>query len=97
MEKKQEEQAGQMKKLQDRAKHLQHKNDRLRAQVEKRHDLGKRDAQHSSEARYSTTCNKGKEPIVPNNVDTPADDELSSGSLPHLSPTKSNRAKSHQG
>ena len=80
MEKKQEEQVRQMKELQDRAKHLQRENDRLWAQVEKIHDLGKKEVQDSIQSRHPTTCNKGKEPIVSDNVDTPADDELSSSS-----------------
>ena len=45
MEKKQEEQARQMRELQDRAEHLQSENDRLRAQAEKIHNLGEGDAQ----------------------------------------------------
>ena len=36
-----------MRELQDRAEPLQHENDRLRAQVEKRHDNGKNDVQDS--------------------------------------------------
>ena len=34
---------------------------------------------------HSITHNKGNEPIVPNDVDTLADDELSSSSSPSLS------------
>ena len=46
--------------------------------------------------------NRGKEPVIPNDVDTHADDELSSGNSPSLSlsPTKndqeSTKAKSHK-
>ena len=83
-----------MRELQDRGEHLQHENDRLLAQVEKRRNLGERDVQDSSQARHLTACDKGKEPIVPNDVDTPADDELSSSSSPNLSPAKSSRARS---
>ena len=54
MEKKQEEQARQMRELQDRVEHLQHENNHLQAQVEKRHDLGERDMQDSSQARHPT-------------------------------------------
>ena len=42
MEKKQEKQARKMRELQDRAEHMQRENNRLWAQVEKRHDLSKR-------------------------------------------------------
>ena len=44
---------------------------------------------------HPITRNKGKNPIVPDDVDTPADDELSSGSSPSLSlsPEKSIRTK----
>ena len=34
---------------------------------------------------HPITGNRGKEPVIPNNVNTPADDELSSGSSPSLS------------
>ena len=94
MEKKQEDQARQMRELQDRAEHLQPEKDHLRAQVEKRHDLGESDVQDSSQARHPTARDKGREPIVPNDVDTPADDELSSGNSPNLSPAKSSKARS---
>ena len=88
MEKKQEEQARQIGELQDRAEHLQRANDRLRAQVEKRHNLGEKYVQDSNQARHPIARNKGKEPTVPDNVDTLAEDELSSGNLPNLSPEK---------
>ena len=94
MKKKQEEQVRQMRELQDRVEHLQSENDRLRAQVEKRHDLGKKYVQDNSQARHLTPRNNGKEPIVPNNVDTRADDELSSGRSLDLSLAKSSRAGS---
>ena len=41
---------------------------------------------------HPIACNRGKEHIIPNDVDTPANDELSSGSSPslNLSPAKNN-------
>ena len=33
----------------------------------------------------SITCNKGKEPVIPDDVNTPIDDEMSLGSSPSLS------------
>ena len=78
-----------MKELQDHAKHLQHKNDRLQTQVEKRRGLGERDLQDNGQARHPIARDKGKEPIIPDDVDTPADDELSSGGSPNLSSIKS--------
>ena len=59
------------------------------------YDLGEKDVQ-DSQARNLTTRNKGKEPIIPDNVDTPADDEFSLGSSPYLSVAKSSRAMSCQ-
>ena len=73
-----------MKEMQGYVKCLQRKNDQLRAQMEKIHNLGK-DVRDSGRARHPTTPNKGKEPIVPNDVDTPTYDELSLGSSPSLS------------
>ena len=52
--------------------------------------------QDISYARHLTAHDKGKEPIVPDDVDTLEDDELSSGSSPNLSPVKSCRNKSRQ-
>ena len=88
MEKKQEEQARQMRELQDCAEHLQRENDHLRAHVEKMCNLGERDVQDSGQARHLTARDKGKELIIPNYVDTSADNEMSSGSSPNLSPEK---------
>ena len=96
MEKKQEEQARQMRELQDCVEHLQWEKDHLRAQVKKRRDLGEKDTQDSSQAKHPTARNKGKESIVPDNIDTSADDKLSLGSSPDLSPTKNSRARLHQ-
>ena len=51
---------------------------------------------------HPITRNKGKEPVIPDDVDTPANDELSLGNSPSLSlsPTKnaqeSTKAKSHK-
>ena len=59
-----------MRELQDCAEHLQHENDRLRAQVEKMRDLGERDVQDSGQARHPTADNKIKEPNVLDDVDT---------------------------
>ena len=80
----------------DHTKHLQRENDRLQAQVEKWHDLGKRDVQDNSQARHSIARNKGNELIVPDNIDSPRDGELSPGNSPDLSPAKSSKAKSRQ-
>ena len=65
MEKKQEEQARQLKELQDHVEHLQCENDLLQALVEKRHDLGGRDVQDSDQALHLIPRNRGKEPIIP--------------------------------
>ena len=52
--------------------------------------------QDSGQARHPTARDKGKELIFPDDVDTLADDELSSSSSPNLSPAKSSRARSRQ-
>ena len=52
--------------------------------MEKSRDLGK-DVRDDDQAAYPITRNKGKEPIILNDVDTLADDELSSGNSPSLS------------
>ena len=88
MEKKQEEQARQMKEFQELAEQLQHENDRLRAKAEQRHDLDERDAQNSGPMRHPTVREKGKKPIALDDVDTSVDNELSSGSSPNPSPIK---------
>ena len=80
MEKKQEEQAKQMRELQNRVESLQWENNRLRAQVEEMRNLGEKDMQDSSQAKHTTIRDKGKKPIVLDNIDTLTDDELSSGS-----------------
>ena len=85
-----------MRELQDPAEHLWRENDRLWAQVEKRHYLGENDVQDNSQPRHSTAYNKGKKPIVPDNMDTSANYELSSGRLPDLSLVKSSKARPGQ-
>ena len=84
MERKQEEQARQMKELQGHAECLQRENNRLQTQIEKSHDLGK-DVRDRGRAAHLIALNKGKKPIILDDVNTPADDELSSGSSPSLS------------
>ena len=77
IEKKQEEQARQMKELQGHVERLQRENDQLLAQIEKNCNLGK-DVRDSVRVMHPISCNRGKEPIIPDDVDTPTDDELSS-------------------
>ena len=98
MEKKQEEHARRMKELQDHVECLQRENDWLRSRVEKIRDLGGKYLQDSGRALHPVPRNRGKEPIIPDEVDAPTDDELSSGSFPPLglSPTKNTRAKSRK-
>ena len=64
-----------MKELQGHAKRLQQKKDQLWAQMEKSSDLGK-DVRDSDSAAHKIARNKGKEPIVHDDVDTLAEDEL---------------------
>ena len=52
--------------------------------------------QDSGQARHPSACDKGKKFIVPDGVDTPANDKLSSGSSPNLSLAKSSRVRSRQ-
>ena len=80
-----------MKELQEHTKHLQHQNDRLRAQVGKRRDLDERDTQDSGQAKHPIILNKGKKPIILGDVDIPTNDELSLDSLPNLSLAKTTR------
>ena len=69
--------------------------------MEKSHDLGK-DVRDGGQAAYPITHNKGKEPVIHDDVDSPTDNELSSGSSPSLSLSstknawKSAKAKSHK-
>ena len=74
----------QIQDLQGSVELLQHKNDQLRAQVEKSRELG-RDVQDGDRAKHPIARNKGKEPIIPDDVDAPIDDELSSGRSPSMS------------
>ena len=52
----------------------------MRAHIEK----SRKDAQDNDHGVQPIACNKGKGHVVPNDVDTPTDDELSSGSSPSL-------------
>ena len=86
---KQEEQARQMAKLQNRVDHLQQENDLLQARLEEdRGEIARGNSHHVPLVKQ----NKGKEPIPPSDSVAVADDELSSGSspLPDLSPPKNN-------
>ena len=84
MERKQEEQAKHMKELQGQAERLRRENDQLQAHIEKSRDFGK-DVRDSGRAALSIALDKGKKPITPDDVDTPTNNELSSGSSPSLS------------
>ena len=89
MERKQEEQARQMKELIGQAEHLRCKSDQLRAQIEK----NRKDEQANDRDVQPIARNKEKGLVVPNDVDTPADDELSSRSSlsQNLLPAKNTR------
>ena len=67
-----------MKKLQGHSERLQRENDQLRAQIEKSHDLRK-DVHDNDLVMHPIARNRGKDPIIPDDVNTPADDELSLG------------------
>ena len=69
-----------MKELQGHDERLQRENDQLWAQIEKNHNLGK-DVRDIGQAGHPITCNRGKEPIILDDVNTSADDELSSGGV----------------
>ena len=73
-----------MKELQAHAERLRQENDQLRAQIEKSRDLRK-DVPDNDRVVHMISRNRGKEPIVPNDVDTSVDDELSSGNSSPLS------------
>ena len=81
-----------MKELQDHAECLDRENDQLQASIEKSHDLGK-DVRYKGQAMHPIAHNREKEPIIPDNVDTPTDDELSSGSSPSLSLSSAKNAQ----
>ena len=70
IERKREEQARYIKELQGHAEPLQRENDYLRTQIENSRDLGK-DARDSGRAVHLITRNRGKELIIPDDVDTP--------------------------
>ena len=97
MERKQEKQTRQMKELQAHAERLEWENNQLRAQMKKSRDLGDEELDRG-QAAYPITQNKGKGPVIPTDVDTLTDDELSLGSFPPmgLSPAKNTRAKSRK-
>ena len=63
---------------------MQRENDQLWAQIKESRDLGK-DVQDSVQTTHPIARNKGKEPIVSDDVNTLADDELSLGSSSSLS------------
>ena len=73
----------------------------MRNQIEKSRDLRK-DARDSGEVVHPITHNRWKEPIIPDDVDILANDELSSSSSPSLSLSlaknarESTKAKSHK-
>ena len=73
MERKQEEQVRQMKELQGQAERLRSENDQLRAQIEK----SCKNAQDNGHDVQPIARNKGKGPVVHDDVDTLADDEQS--------------------
>ena len=60
--------------------------------------INERDAQDSGQAKRPVVRNKGKKPIALDDVETPTDDELSSGSSPNpsLAKSKSNKDRSSQ-
>ena len=57
-----------MQELQGRVESLQCENDQLLAQVEKSCELG-RDEQDGNRAEHPFARHKGKEPIIPDDVD----------------------------
>ena len=78
-----------MKELQGQVERLRRENDQLQAQIEK----SRKDAQNNGHDVQPITRNKGKGPVVFDDVDTLTDDELSLGSSPslNLSPAKNTR------
>ena len=96
MENKQDEQARQMKEMEEHAEHLQRENDCLRAQVEKRNYLDERGTQDNVQAQHLVVRDKGKKPIVLDDVDIQIDDELSSDSSTDPSLIKGNKDRSRQ-
>ena len=60
--------------------------------MEKSYNLGK-DVRDGDQAAYLITPKKWKEPVIPDNVDTLTEDELSSGSSPSLSLSSTKNAR----
>ena len=81
-----------MKELQGHAECLQRKNDQLWAKIEKSHDLRK-DVCDNGQAMHQIARNRGKEPIIPDDIDTPVDDELSLGNSQSLSLSPAKNAR----
>ena len=81
--------------------HLQRENDQLRAQIEKNHDLGKY-VRDKGRAVHPIARNRGKDLVIPGDVDTLVDDESSLNSSSSLSLSlaknarESTQAKSHK-
>ena len=93
MEARQEEQTRQMAKLRQQANRLRDENERLQTQLEAGRAGQTREPLHLIPL---SRPDKGKEVVAPDDVDLPADDELSSGSspLPRRSPSP-NVAEAH--
>ena len=85
MEVKQEEQAKQMAELREHANRLQQENEHLRTRLETNRP---ENPQGATQHVTLTPSNKGKEPVLPDHSDHPADDEFSSDNspLPRRSP-----------
>ena len=88
LEARQEEQAKQVAELREQVNQLREENEYLRTQLKVDWVMQSREP---SRPFPPTRTNKGKEVAAPNEVDLPADDELSSGSspLPRRSPSPS--------
>ena len=79
LEARQEDQARQVAELREQANQLREENERLRTQLE----AGRAVQSREPPCPFPPACtNKGKEVAEPDDVDLPADDELSSGSSP---------------
>ena len=93
MEARHEDQAKQMAELHEQANRLREENERLRNQLE----AGRAGQSREPPLPFPLSCpDKGKQVAVPDDVDIPTDNELSSGNspLPHHSPSP-NAAKAH--
>ena len=82
----------QMQELQARVECLQRENDHLRSQVEKSLKLRK-DVREGDLVEPPIVHNKGKEPVISDNGDAPATDELSFGSSSSTSPPPGKNAR----